>query len=198
MQTRDQRRSVDNGIWLCAVCADLVDKDETHFPVDLLLAWKRSAEERARVTVGKPAASQFANPVVVSVNQSGGQTAHTINNYGPPPRRLVGLTIPGQLANRLRAKPVIHLNIRAYNPDGETQRLARDFFDLANQLRWQVVSLPGREICPDPLQGIHIHSTETDAADPLVVLAEWLRGIGYATIYESGAPQNLIRVAQQY
>lgn len=47
--TADQRKSVDNGIWLCQNCAKLVDNDEEHFPVSLLHAWKRRAEEYALI-----------------------------------------------------------------------------------------------------------------------------------------------------
>jgi hypothetical protein len=43
----EQRKSAANGIWLCADCADLVDKNEGKgFSVELLQSWKRSAEER--------------------------------------------------------------------------------------------------------------------------------------------------------
>lgn len=41
------RRSISNGIWLCARCSRLIDGDEDNFPVDLLKQWKRAAEERA-------------------------------------------------------------------------------------------------------------------------------------------------------
>lgn len=43
----EARRSISNGIWLCSKCADLIDKDEARFPVDLLNAWKQGAEDRA-------------------------------------------------------------------------------------------------------------------------------------------------------
>jgi hypothetical protein len=44
--SRDQRRSADNGIWLCSDCADLIDKNAGDgFSVELLRSWKRNAEE---------------------------------------------------------------------------------------------------------------------------------------------------------
>lgn len=49
--TPEQRKSYDNGIWLCRYCGDLVDKDEATYPVDLLRAWKTIAEHRAGMEV---------------------------------------------------------------------------------------------------------------------------------------------------
>jgi len=45
----EQRKSYENGIWLCKYCGDLVDKDATTYPVDVLRAWKTLAEQRAGV-----------------------------------------------------------------------------------------------------------------------------------------------------
>ena len=46
--TPDQRRSVSNGIWLCAVCAKLIDSDIDRFPVVVIEHWKKQAEDSAR------------------------------------------------------------------------------------------------------------------------------------------------------
>ena len=45
--TPEQRRSIENGIWLCQTCGKLVDNDEIRYPAPLLREWKRIAEERA-------------------------------------------------------------------------------------------------------------------------------------------------------
>jgi hypothetical protein len=42
--TEEERRHIDNGIWLCSNCATLIDKDVKNFPVDLLNDWKRQTE----------------------------------------------------------------------------------------------------------------------------------------------------------
>ncbi|MBN2187047.1 MAG: hypothetical protein JW732_06320 [Dehalococcoidia bacterium] len=39
-QTEEERRSLDNAIWLCHSCSDLVDKDEQAFPKEVLREWK--------------------------------------------------------------------------------------------------------------------------------------------------------------
>ncbi len=47
-QTKEQRRSIENGIWLCNGCAKVIDDDEARFPVQELVRLKREAEQRAR------------------------------------------------------------------------------------------------------------------------------------------------------
>jgi len=42
-----ERRSSENGIWLCQNCGKLVDNDEKRYTVATLRDWKRSAEEAA-------------------------------------------------------------------------------------------------------------------------------------------------------
>ena len=43
-QTPEERISIANGIWLCANCSDLIDKDEGSYPAAVLLDWKERAE----------------------------------------------------------------------------------------------------------------------------------------------------------
>lgn len=45
-QDPDQRKSASNGIWLCAACAALIDKNNgTDFPASFLHGWKTKHEE---------------------------------------------------------------------------------------------------------------------------------------------------------
>jgi hypothetical protein len=46
-QTPEERKSKDNGIWLCRLHARVIDRDERTYTVQLLEEWKRSAQERA-------------------------------------------------------------------------------------------------------------------------------------------------------
>jgi hypothetical protein len=47
--TDEQRAHPDNGIWLCASCHTLIDKNNgAGFPVEMLLDWKRKHEEILR------------------------------------------------------------------------------------------------------------------------------------------------------
>lgn len=42
--TPEQRRSADNGIWLCQNCGKMVDNDPLFYDVDILRQWKSLAE----------------------------------------------------------------------------------------------------------------------------------------------------------
>jgi hypothetical protein len=46
-----QRKSISNGIWLCSNCADLIDKDENFYSVDLLIRWRNLAENEMRLKI---------------------------------------------------------------------------------------------------------------------------------------------------
>ncbi|HCU33969.1 MAG TPA: HNH endonuclease [Armatimonadetes bacterium] len=49
--THEQRSCIDNGIWLCAKCATLVDKDREHYPAGRLREWREWAERGARLAL---------------------------------------------------------------------------------------------------------------------------------------------------
>ena len=40
----EERKDIDNGIWLCQSCSVLIDRDSTKYPASLLLKWKAKAE----------------------------------------------------------------------------------------------------------------------------------------------------------
>ena len=42
--TSEQRAAPSNGIWLCSLCADVIDKDEARYSTSTLYAWKHGAE----------------------------------------------------------------------------------------------------------------------------------------------------------
>jgi hypothetical protein len=46
-----ERRSAENGIWLCQKCAKLVDSDPEKFPAELLRQWKWQAEQEASAQI---------------------------------------------------------------------------------------------------------------------------------------------------
>lgn len=49
----EERKSIENGIWLCQNCAKLIDSDEERYNVDLLLEWKRISEQAALLEIEK-------------------------------------------------------------------------------------------------------------------------------------------------
>ena len=46
-QSPEQRKSAENGIWLCQSCSKLIDSDEKRYTVELLQEWKSKAEALA-------------------------------------------------------------------------------------------------------------------------------------------------------
>ena len=58
--TPQERKGINNGIWLCGNCATLIDKDEVTYPVELVKSWKQQAELEMRKSIeGQP--KQAAN-----------------------------------------------------------------------------------------------------------------------------------------
>jgi hypothetical protein len=70
----DERKSIHNGIWLCANCADKIDKDEKTYTVTLLHEWKKKAEESATRELGKKLPDEI-DAVNTLVAAATGQTA---------------------------------------------------------------------------------------------------------------------------
>lgn len=47
LMTDQERRDIRNGIWLCQVCAKLIDNDESRYTASLLHHWKHAFEDAA-------------------------------------------------------------------------------------------------------------------------------------------------------
>jgi len=45
--TAEQRKSADNGIWLCRFCSKMIDSDTSEFTTEVIRTWKAKAEQRA-------------------------------------------------------------------------------------------------------------------------------------------------------
>ncbi|MEZ4319814.1 MAG: hypothetical protein R3F61_20045 [Myxococcota bacterium] len=60
--TPEQRKSPENGIWLCQNHAKEIDDDEHAFPVELLHQWKATREGAAQADLGRAAPSFSRSP----------------------------------------------------------------------------------------------------------------------------------------
>lgn len=56
-QTSEERSSINNGIWACAICAEIIDRDEGAYPVEELHRLKTEAERLARTRIGRAPAT---------------------------------------------------------------------------------------------------------------------------------------------
>jgi hypothetical protein len=54
LMSRDERRSIENAIWLCAVCATKIDRDVKRYPSETLRLWKEKAEAHSIQELGRP------------------------------------------------------------------------------------------------------------------------------------------------
>jgi hypothetical protein len=50
-QTKDERRHLDNGIWMCQSHSRLIDADDSSYSVEDLLEWKQKAEVRSHTLI---------------------------------------------------------------------------------------------------------------------------------------------------
>ncbi|MEX3984311.1 hypothetical protein AB4Y45_35730 [Paraburkholderia sp. EG287A] len=67
-QSPEERSAIENGLWACANCADLIDRDVATYPVEELLRIKADAEWLATVRAGKPPGSELTallNPTAI-------------------------------------------------------------------------------------------------------------------------------------
>lgn len=77
--TPEERRSINNAIFLCSNCADMIDKNKgLDFSVELLKTWKQAHESWVRSQLNKKKEDKQITKVI-SHQQSGGITAGVIN-----------------------------------------------------------------------------------------------------------------------
>lgn len=66
--TSEQRKDISNGIWLCSVCADLIDRDEVTYSVPWLQEAKRTHEAGRAAANGRPSVSSDFELVAIGPN----------------------------------------------------------------------------------------------------------------------------------
>jgi hypothetical protein len=82
----EERSSINNAIFLCSNCADLIDKnDGLDYPSLLIKKWKEDHENWIRNNLNKQFKNSDTLINVTSINQTGGITAGVIN-VGKPKR----------------------------------------------------------------------------------------------------------------
>lgn len=71
-QTSDERSHINNGIWLCHDCSDIVDKDENSYSAILLKQWKKLHEDFIKTLQLKGYAStlELLKPTTLEIDLS--------------------------------------------------------------------------------------------------------------------------------
>ncbi|WP_053407706.1 hypothetical protein [Vibrio hepatarius] len=85
VQTKDERRAYENGIWLCSTCSRLIDDDADSYSVVLLNSWKSQTIEYVRSNVGKqmlPKDEIETRAIAETLNYVGGRDPAALFNKG--------------------------------------------------------------------------------------------------------------------
>jgi hypothetical protein len=63
-----QRKDIDNGIWLCSNCSDLIDKNYKAFTIDTLKMWRSDAERYAATQISSiPPKTHSSRPKIEAI-----------------------------------------------------------------------------------------------------------------------------------
>lgn len=189
-QTDEERHGFDNLILLCRNHHVEVDNDDGAFTVEKLLTMKRAHEARVLAngeasappeTVARRLADVVGGAAVtgersvVSINQMGGQTAHSIVNQGPQPRG-VSSAAGEALVAALRRHPPEQYQL-SYMMEAESAELGEVLAELLERGGWQQKLLvPGATTSGGPPRGVVVEtSVDTPAID---ALTGWLEKAG--------------------
>jgi len=165
--TPEQRRSADNGIWLCQKCARLIDSDPLRYSTALLHRWKAEAELAARREI-ETGSSQPTPPHSIDFAVNDWQLWRERGNL--PGDRLVVVSIWGRgdiryscvvrLRNRLDMEEQLH-SVRVQWRRGEEVLFADEY---AHQ---HDIRLPPRQwVKIDVSYGIHLEKIKVfDGSD---------------------------------
>lgn len=137
--TSDERKHITNGIWLCQACSKLIDSDEQRYPQELLLKWKSLSEDAALYEVENKTIQEIKDLVktinIISINQTGGQVAHTIVNEKPL-RRNLGDSQKELIIENLKKYPPESFIIRLASGDPEADHIARQLQEVLKRAGW--------------------------------------------------------------
>lgn len=79
--TKEQRESIENGIWLCSFCAHAIDVVPEAFPADALRVMRRDAESRASIRANSNAAIV---DVLAAIDEASAAVQNFINGRDIP------------------------------------------------------------------------------------------------------------------
>jgi hypothetical protein len=110
--TPEQRRSIENGIFLCTTCAKLIDRNNgADFPAPLLREWKADHEEWVRSHLNKSPYS-LVSEIAGEYRASGVGIIVGLDAEGPV------IIKPG---TRVSAQGIGHVSAARFGPKGGRQ-----------------------------------------------------------------------------
>lgn len=179
-QSEEERHSLDNLVFLCRNHHAEVDNDEEAYTAERLRKIKYDHEAGiAPVSVPPEAVvHQLLGNVgsynVTSVGQQGGQTAWSIVNEGPQPRRITR-TAGNSLVTELRKHAPEHFQISSM-ADAESGELAEVLQGLLEQAGWQMDMLVQGAMLNQMPRGV-IVETRVDSGG-VSAFVNWLEAAG--------------------
>jgi hypothetical protein len=159
---------------MCPIHHDVIDDDESSYTVERLLEIKRNHEAGSLVDqiISETTAAQLISciiapnvsggSVIYTVNQSGGQVAHSITNYGPL-RRSLGSNISKSLSAALLRLPQQHFEIESVNGDSEARSLAFEISAALQEGGW-VCDTFASSVFPQPIFGVIVSAKRSRVA----------------------------------
>jgi hypothetical protein len=180
-QSRETRRRTDNGIWLCQSCGKLVDADPERFTVEVLVRWKREAQDRAF--------RELVAPEIAGRNEE----AERIGSIVAADNKSIEGSDFDELVERLQAGAVADLAAYKRAPiwSGGTVELTLRLYDDQNAPPFSISKLPAAlEVAPQvtivappgtgkttTLLQLAAHALATGAIIPLYFrLGDWSLG----------------------
>lgn len=153
-QSGDERHGFENLILLCPVHHDVIDADEESYTVERLLKMKANhqqdpndsldlSDEQAVgfIVPQQPTLSTTHNTAIygsniTTINQMGGQAAHSITNIGPQPRVLSGAAA-NEIARSIRDFSPQAVKVTALMGDPESYQFADVLQGILRQAGWE-------------------------------------------------------------
>lgn len=172
----EERSNINNAIYLCSNCADMVDDNNgLDFSKKDLEIWRSDHENWVRESLNKKVWEESETTVITNVtsyNQTGGITANQVN-IGTIPRRIKSETVKLFL-NEITKYPEREITIRALFSDAESQSMSiliKDIFEKAGWvIKWYLFEIPNKPM-NNVILGVPLSDENSQTA---LIIYNWL------------------------
>ena len=147
----DEVNGYDNLIILCPTHHRIIDEDVDSYPPDILRSMKESHaravshEDKVSDSVLAALTAKFNSEIeasvhITSINQSGGQIAHTINNLGQPERHLTE-NVRRKMLTILQSEHRGKVGFASTQGDVEAHSFKAKLMQVFQEARWDVIDM---------------------------------------------------------